>query len=683
MKLETKFFKSFFFSFLISIILCTLVVIIFLGTFSYDKYDKRVIEKIINLERKISKSVINSANIIILNKFLKFQMALNEQIVFYQKKAQELLTSEEEELDNNFLKCLVTLEMTICYDKDEARKCAFWLLDYHTDEENLDEKIDVKRQLIAYSHIIPNIDTIYETTQPNTTSYFFYFEETELYISFPILDGCNSFYLYYMRYSYMETEGCNDENGIPYDTFKLKCEQYFMNMMKSKTHIFDKNNLSQNKTIFISNFFTSEEYNHILQERFFTMCIQFDDPITEGKGYACVDTYYTDIIKSMEELNLKVPGFFFVSNIGFSNLLYFPLETSTPKTPTEEIYNWVIGYILSEKAFFRDNIDIILTSNYIDYIGRNNHEEIFVNGKNSSEQTFYINDEKYKYSIYPIIFINSYGKREHVFSLIYVFNNQLFLDKFEDNSFSNIMMIILEIVIFIVFGLGLLYLINLSFDTLVKYIVIPIKNVNYMLRGINIGGKNRLKYLEFLEQKHDEILEKLENVCLQEIKNNNIKYKKKLNGTNKNKKEDDFIDKDKLIDEESKETIYSKNQGKNNIFDINQIYDEESNYLEKEYRFYDYDEQLLQYRPLEIEYLVKSLMDLKEAMIFTSQDREVKNIINYFYSEHVFRNFQNKEGAIICQSNIGNLQSQLLKYDKAIYHLSLSLQDSQLKKFLN
>ena len=212
-------------------------------------------------------------------------MALNEQIVFYQKKAQELLTSEEEELDNNFLKCLVTLEMTICYDKDEARKCAFWLLDYHTDEENLDEKIDVKRQLIAYSHIIPNIDTIYETTQPNTTSYFFYFEETELYISFPILDGCNSFYLYYMRYSYMETEGCNDENGIPYDTFKLKCEQYFMNMMKSKTHIFDKNNLSQNKTIFISNFFTSEEYNHILQERFFTICIQFDDPITEGKGF--------------------------------------------------------------------------------------------------------------------------------------------------------------------------------------------------------------------------------------------------------------------------------------------------------------------------------------------------------------------------------------------------------------
>ena len=37
----------------------------------------------------------------------------------------------------------------------------------------------------------------------------------------------------------------------------------------------------------------------------------------------------------------------------------------------------------------------------------------------------------------------------------------------------------------------------------------------------------------------------------------------------------------------------------------------------------------------------------------------------------------------MCQSNIGNLQSQLAKYDKAIYHLALSLQNIELKKFLS
>ena len=70
-------------------------------------------------------------------------------------------------------------------------------------------------------------------------------------------------------------------------------------------------------------------------------------------------------------------------------------------------------------------------------------------------------------------------------------------------------------------------------------------------------------------------------------------------------------------------------------------------------------------------------------MILTSEDREVNKIINYSHSEEIFRNFKNKEGAIICQSNIGNLQGQLLKYDKAIYHLALSLQDNKLKRFLN
>ena len=80
---------------------------------------------------------------------------------------------------------------------------------------------------------------------------------------------------------------------------------------------------------------------------------------------------------------------------------------------------------------------------------------------------------------------------------------------------------------------------------------------------------------------------------------------------------------------------------------------------------------------------MKSLIDLKTALIFTSTDREVEQIINYSKSEKIFRYFKNKEGAIICQSNMGNLHSQLLKLDKAIYHLASSLQDNNLIKFIN
>ena len=111
-------------------------------------------------------------------------------------------------------------------------------------------------------------------------------------------------------------------------------------------------------------------------------------------------------------------------------------------------------------------------------------------------------------------------------------------------------------------------------------------------------------------------------------------------------------------------------------------YDEESLYIEREINFYDFDEALLRYRSLEIENIVKLLIDIKEALILTSSDRPIEQMIDYSHTEDVFRNYKNNEGTTICQSNIGNLQMQLMKFDKAIYHLAISLQDNRLKKFL-
>ena len=105
--------------------------------------------------------------------------------------------------------------------------------------------------------------------------------------------------------------------------------------------------------------------------------------------------------------------------------------------------------------------------------------------------------------------------------------------------------------------------------------------------------------------------------------------------------------------------------------------------LEKELNFYDFDEELLQYRPVELNNLVQSLLNLKSALILTSKNQEVENIIGYTNSGFTFDNFKNQTGLRMCQSNIGNMQSRLYKYDKAIYHLCLSLQNVDLKKFLS
>ena len=61
--------------------------------------------------------------------------------------------------------------------------------------------------------------------------------------------------------------------------------------------------------------------------------------------------------------------------------------------------------------------------------------------------------------------------------------------------------------------------------------------------------------------------------------------------------------------------------------------------LEKELNFYDFDEELLQFRPIEIDRLVQSLLNLKSALILTSSDHEVENIIDYSNCEYIFHNF--------------------------------------------
>ena len=141
------------------------------------------------------------------------------------------------------------------------------------------------------------------------------------------------------------------------------------------------------------------------------------------------------------------------------------------------------------------------------------------------------------------------GKREHLFSLIYVYKEQLYIDEIENYNSSLPIQIILELILIVVFGFGLLYLVYLSFNILAKYIVIPIKTVSYMLKGINIGGENRLDYLDFLKKKQDDNLEKLEKMYLFAYNkdNNDKSLIDETENDIENLYENEFKDKDKSM----------------------------------------------------------------------------------------------------------------------------------------
>jgi len=289
MKLEDIFFKKFFYPFLVGIFLSTLVITVFLGAFTNNNYCKRTRNNVINLEKKYSKVNINSVNTLLTMSFQKIQASLNEQIILYQKISTELINSKKSYiLNNTFLKSYISMDENYCINNiKESAYTAYWLLDSKTTEENLDDdsKKEVKQQLITYSHMIANIDSGLQATQPNAISYYFYFDKTELYISYPIISDCKDNYFYEMKNLSNEDEDtvtCINEDGVYYDVYKLKCEPFFMTMLKSKTSSFDNNYLSsQNKTIFITNYYSDADD---LSEREYSICIEFLDPITEDKA---------------------------------------------------------------------------------------------------------------------------------------------------------------------------------------------------------------------------------------------------------------------------------------------------------------------------------------------------------------------------------------------------------------
>ena len=687
MKLENKFFNSFFYPFLIGVILSSLIVTIFVLFFTNSFYDKRMTQKIIELESKYAKTNIKLANINVLTILLKVQASVNEQILFYQKMANKTKDKDIDELTYNDDKFKVVYDYTEDFLKKNEKNLTymgFWYIDDSI--EHFDDITDnrIKKQIISFSYILHNLYSTSVALASNNSIYkfYYYFEDTNLILSFPISYDYGFGYLgIYRKFDY-NTVWCTNDNGEIYNIYVLRCRDFYKNIQKSKTDIFDNNSENnKNRTIFITDFYSqlSGEEN----EKVYTVGIQFKDPITNGNAYALADISQTDLVASLYELNSNLAGYFFITCVGFNKVFFFPQGYDYPKTSTSNIFMWDKSFIFEEKINFYNHIQKILSSNYINNIGPIAYEEVFLNGVNSNNQSFYLNNEKLKYSIYPVILENLRGEKEHVLSIIYVYNTELYLSNFNLNNYSIIINIVIELLLFIIFGFGIIYIIFLTFNTLAKYIVIPIKNVNYMLKGINIGGRNRLDYLDYLKKRQDDNLEKIGKMCSLDAKDNNdLDLNQKASYSSKAKDNNNIDTKDKIGIENTEQNTILDNKEKNEFFD-EKIYDKEIEYIEKENNFYDFDDSLLQYRAFEIGNLVNLLIGIKSALKLTASDQTLEKIIDYSYSENIFRYFKNKDGASICQSNIGNLQIQLLKYDKAIYHLASSLQDNKLNKFFS
>ena len=753
MKLENKFFNAFFYPFLIGIALSILIVAIILWYYSNDYLDKHTAQDIFNLEKKYAIININSINILLSNALLKIQVGLHEQLVLYNNIASKITDRSKSSIGKDVYN-IIDIENQVV--EDRINYASMWFVNKTHINIPTDKESDLYQQISIFSQLTQSLYSVYYSMNDILLNIYFLFEETNLFIAFP--------YTYFKSINALDQYAkfddnptwCTDEKGNIIDYYKFRCRDFFNDIMKAKENIFDINIKGQpNRKIYITTPY--QQFGNYKEDIIFTMCIQFNDTISKNNAFICGDIKANNLFDSFDSFNEKLIGYFTISSIGFNNAFYYPQMSSSGygKTLAEYVFRWDKDYYLEEKLDFVNIIQRNLTSNYYSIINKEEimanpisiFNEIYIDNSKGENQYFYLDREKYNYCIFPIILENYEGRYEHILNIAYIFNKKLFYHHMLDYQEGASSKLSLQLILFIFFGAVLLYLIVLSFKLLAKFIVIPIKNVQYMLEGINIGGEYRLEYLNNLKKKQEDNLEKLNKINQRLMQKNSDKNKKKdidiisnevkeikekidMNKINqkltirnvdmekiKENKESKEIEENKnsinerkpmrrlntnlgakTVHEEEKLLNTSTEINDNNSNDMNleyngelinpkinydKQYDLDGDIIEKEINFYDFDEELLQYRPIEIDRLVQSLLNLKSALILTSSDHEVENIIDYSNSEYIFNNFKNKEGSRMCQSNIGNLQSQLLKYDKAIYHLALSLQNVELKKFLS
>ena len=773
MRLEDKFFNSFFYLFLAGITLSLVIVSVILCYYSDNFLDKRVASDIYHIEKKYAHSNIKSMIVLLSDLILKLQVALKEELTLYLDIAKEIKNNEDNLNLDNFTDIYSLYDIANLINNNDTdfmnrfNYISFWFLNPNQRHVmNLTETM--RKQLYAFSLMTQSLHSIVNLNYDDLKTIYFLFEGTDIFLAYP--------FSYFHFWGFLDTfdnyslnpSWCTDEEGEIIAYYKFRCRDFYRDIISSQKDIFDLRwNEQKDRKLFITSPYP--QFGKGTVDSVFTICIKFNDIISESTAYICGDSENSELFESFDKLNDNLIGYVAVTSVGFNEAFYFPqiLSGQFTKTLGEFIYRIDNEYFLGEKTSFLNVIQKYMTSNYIKYINEKNidkeplnyFDELFIDQNDGKYQRFYINKKEYYYSLFPIIIENFDDKYEHILSIIYIYNKDAYYKHMMEYQLDSYGLLIFQMILFFFFGSVLLYIITLSFKLLAKFIVIPIKNVHYMLEGINVGGEYRLEYLNELKKKQEDNLVRLNKINHQIMQNNRknntnldlndlmSKDKDKEKDNNKNKtnlkasltkgiktfkkKENDLtnlkekVQKEETKDDyklmsESKEKILKANRAKtfqktliedeklntstndlisndesnlNNLDEDEEYIDTGINYekkydadgviIEKELNFYDFDEELLRYRPVEIDNLVQSLLNLKSALMLTSQNQEVENIIGYTNSEYTFSNFKNISGSRMCQSNIGNLISRLAKYDKAIYHLALSLQNVDSKKFFS
>ena len=539
MRLEDKFFNSFFYLFFSGIFFSLIIVITILVYFSSEYLDEKTAEEVNFLEKRYAKSNLNSMNILLTNLILKLQVVLQEQATLYQDIAKSLVNST---FDLNLSASDVynpgiIKELMKEKNPEFIKRLSYYSLWFIKPEMNDINQLTpkIKKQIYTFSLMTQTLMSIINENNEILNCIFFVFDETDLYVSFPFT------YLYSWQFldiynNFTDNPSwCTNEQGEIITYYKFKCRNFYKDMMNAQKGLFDFNVEDQKgRKVFITPPYPQFAFQ--TNSSVFTICVKFNDILSNSTAYVCGDSEDHTLFSSFELFNENLIGYVAISSVGYNQAFYFPqiMNGHYKKTLGEFIFRLDNNYSLQEKTYFLTLIQKYMTSNYVKYFNKEELkkdpmkilDEITIDGQNGEYQTFFINNEKFNFCLYPIVIENMEKQYEHILTIIYIYNKKAYYNHMLYYRTISKGRLIFQMILYFLFIVIISYIISLSFKSLAKLIVIPIKNVHYMLEGINVGGEYRLEYLSNLNKKQEENLQKLNKINHQLKQRNSEKTKK-------------------------------------------------------------------------------------------------------------------------------------------------------------
>lgn len=675
MKLKEILLHKFIIPLSITLLLSTILAIVLSISFTESFYNESLQKKVTHMEKRKIHPIISTANQLFSQRIQRVITSLN---IIKDYLINDSAYNEDEAFNyENYL--LSALHVTKHYSDIIQTKTQKTFYDQGTWFINKKEKIPTKIEdptnlnqlIIKYmnrvSRLIPIMRALYELhkekKEHSIELFYIANRKTELFISYPILTDRNDFYPLFEK-DPNQPVFCRDKENKKPEYYYFPCRDWFLQLSQM---IIDEESYKQTNPFY----FISHPYKYITndsQQIGLTICLAFKDLIIDKDNIKisfsqkldnyieiCADIWYSTIIRTFDNFNRRMHGYFIIVRINSEYPVYHPgiLQDNYYNDITRIEYSIYGRHYIYQVSYFKEKIVPLMTAQYskddIYTFDKNtlgfslfDPSKPFPNSVKGFTQTSYEKEEAiFKFSIFPIflqvLVDNKKYEEKHLFSLIYIINSTAF-DIYTGEYATNVkyISILYGLLVFVIGGVFLSFVTKLIFIC-GKNITHSIKNITsrikrdispQVLSAQNESNTNNNSAINNSLNQTTSSLAKLNKV------NQTNNYAPVVNPNNQNNEEINLLT--GIEDEES--IILTKNKELTNRFDF--------------------------------------ILELKEVLLFLRNPKPIldpNQITKYLSSNKVFGKMEYTQGKELCLSNIGNICSYCGKYDKAITFLSNSL----------